>query len=60
MRRDDGLAVPRLARTLVRLALPRDRFEVIDGYLAELFELRAGRLECARLGLDIGETQPAS
>ena len=38
---DDGLAVPRLARTLVRLALPRDRFEVIDGDLAELFELRA-------------------
>ncbi len=41
MTRDDGLAVPRLARTLVRLALPRDRFEVIDGDLAELFELRA-------------------
>ena len=44
MTRQDGLAVPRLARTLVRLALPRDRFEVIDGDLAELFELRAGTL----------------
>ena len=41
MTRDDGLAVPRLARALVRLALPRDRFEAIDGDLAELFELRA-------------------
>jgi predicted permease len=41
MTRDEEWRPPRLARTLVRLALPRDRFEAIDGDLAELFELRA-------------------